>query len=315
MDAADQVDRSVTGVPTLDQLRVLATVVDCGSFSAAARRLRRTQSVISYTVAALEAQLGLPLFQRGHRRPLLTEAGRTVLEDARRVVGSVEDLRARAAALTQGLEAELGVVIDVMFPTERLVLAIEAFARAFPTVALRLHVEALGGVPQLVLDGACGLGISGWTGNQSDALWRHDAGETVLLPVASPDHPLARHTGRVPTALLREHTQLVLSDRSKLTQGQDFGVFSLRTWRLADLGAKHALLRAGLGWGSMPEATIRDDLRHGRLVHLDLEEVEHRIYKFTLIRRTGVPFGPAGRWLADRFGRRTVPVATPPAPA
>jgi hypothetical protein len=37
-----------------------------------------------------------------------------------------------------------------------------------------------------------------------------------------------------------------------LTAGREFGVFSPRTWRLADLGAKHAFLLAGLGWGGMP---------------------------------------------------------------
>src|SRR5438309_8177420 len=55
------------------------------------------------------------------------------------------------------------------------------------------------------------------------------------------------------TTLFRsQHRQLVLTDRSELSQGKEFGVFSANTWRLADLGAKHAFLRAGLGWGGMP---------------------------------------------------------------
>jgi DNA-binding transcriptional LysR family regulator len=101
--------------------------------------------------------------------------------------------------------------------------------------------------------------------------------------------------------MLREHTQLVLSDRSKLTEGQDFGVFSPRTWRLGDLGAKHALLRAGLGWGNMPEPTIRDDLRGGRLVRLDIEEGSQQVYPLRLIRRADAPPGPAAHWLAERI--------------
>jgi len=96
-----------TGTPTLDQLHVLATVAESGSFSATARHLNRAQSVISYTIANLEVQLGLPLFTRDGHRPVLTEAGRALVADARRVGLLVDELRARAAALRRGLEAEL----------------------------------------------------------------------------------------------------------------------------------------------------------------------------------------------------------------
>ncbi len=307
------------GAPTLDQLTVLATVVECGSFSAAARRLNRTQSVISYTIAGLEGQLGLRLFERGHRRPVLTESGRAVLADARRVVDLVGDLRARASAMSQGLEAELSLAADVMFPTDQLVAAIEDFARAFPTVSLRLRVEALGAVPQLVMEGACGLGISGSLGISGglgvgpDVLWRREIAHIRLVPVAAPTHALARLRPPLTIAQLREHTQLVLSDRSKLTEGQDFGVVSLRTWRLGDLGAKHALLRAGLGWGNMPEATVRGDIESGRLVPLVMEQTNRASYPLLLIRRADAQPGPAARWLAFRIAEP--PVATAGAPA
>jgi DNA-binding transcriptional LysR family regulator len=289
------------GAPTLDQLRVFLAVAEAGSFSAAARRLRRAQSVVSYTIANLEAQLGLPLFARGHRRPLLTEAGKTVLADARRVARIMDELQARAAGLTAGLEAEVALVVDVMFPTDRLVAALEAFACAFPTVALRLRVEALGGVVQLVLDGSCGLGISGPMGIRADGLERRLILHIDLIPVAAPGHALARLEPPLPVAAFHEHTQLVLSDRSSLTEGQDFGVLSLRTWRLGDLGAKHALLRAGLGWGNMPEHMVRADLAAGRLVRLQPQEASAQRFPLLLIHRAAAPPGPAGRWLADRL--------------
>jgi DNA-binding transcriptional LysR family regulator len=66
--------------PTLDQLQILVTVADTGSFSAAGRKLNRAQSVISYAIANLEAQLGLKLFEReGTREPQLTDVGRATL--------------------------------------------------------------------------------------------------------------------------------------------------------------------------------------------------------------------------------------------
>ena len=133
-----------TGTPTLDQLHLLTALVEAGSFSAAARRLHRAQSVISYTIANLEAQLGVALFAREGRRPVLTAAGRALIADARRVGRQVDELRARAAALRSGLEAELGLAVDVMFPTARLVAALDDFARDYPTVALRLAHRGTG---------------------------------------------------------------------------------------------------------------------------------------------------------------------------
>jgi DNA-binding transcriptional LysR family regulator len=74
---------SEPGAPTLDQLRIFLTIVDTGSFAAAARTLNRANSVISYAIANLEAQLGLPLFDReSTRRPQLTAAGRSILAEA-----------------------------------------------------------------------------------------------------------------------------------------------------------------------------------------------------------------------------------------
>ncbi len=308
------------GTPTLDQLHVLTAVAEAGSFSAAARRLNRAQSVISYTITNLEAQLGVALFARDGRRPALTPAGRALIGDARRVGRLVDELRARAAALRRGQEAELALAVDVMFPTARLVAALNDFSREYPTVGLRLRIEALGGVAQLVLDGTCQLGVTGWLASLPDALERRAIGEVRLVPVAAPTHPLARAqdaaadaaathasapdtsgAGPIDGARLREEVQLVLTDRTALTAGQDFGVLALRTWRLGDLGAKHALLLAGLGWGNMPAEMVADDFAAGRLVRLQVAEAPEHHYPLGLIHRIDTPPGPAGAWLAERL--------------
>jgi DNA-binding transcriptional LysR family regulator len=299
-----------TGTPTLDQLHVLTAVVEAGSFSAAARRLHRAQSVISYAITNLEAQLGVALFAREGRRPVLTEAGRALIADARRIGRQVDELRARASALRRGLEAELALAVDVMFPTARLVTALNDFSREYPTVGLRLRIEALGGVAQLVLDGPCQLGVTGWLASLPDALERRAIGEMRLVPVAAPTHPLARAqdpaapefaAGPIDSARLREEVQLVLADRTTLTAGQDFGVLALRTWRLGDLGAKYALLLAGLGWGNMPAQMVASDLAAGRLVRLQVAEAPEHHYPLGLIHRIDTPPGPAGAWLAERL--------------
>jgi DNA-binding transcriptional LysR family regulator len=295
------------GDPTLDQLRVLAAIADAGSFSAAARKLRRTQSVISYAVSNLEAQLGVDLFDRAGRTPRLTEAGRALLADARRVSLQVDELRARAMALRQGTEVEVSLAVDVMFPIPRLTEILRAFADAYPTVGLRLRIEAIGGVTQLVMDGVCTLGISGWAGDLPDALRCQTIGNLKLVPVAAPSHPLAA-LDRVPSGATRDHIQLVLTDASRLTEGRDYGVFSLRTWRLGDLGAKHALLVAGLGWGNMPEHLVADDIAAGRLTQLRVAEISETQYPISLLHRADVRPGPAAAWLAAKIeGKEVVP--------
>lgn len=296
------------GLPSLDQLRVFVAVVDSGGFAHAARQLHRTQSVISYTIANLEEQLNVVLLDRGKRKPTLTEAGKALLADARLVSLKVDGMRARAKALAGGLEAEVSLVVDVMFPTCVLVQLLQAFQQEFPTVALRLRVEAMGVVPKLVIDRTCHIGVGGWMAVATDALERIACGHIRLMPVAAPTHALAQAdaqvNGMVPAALAREHIQLVLTDRSKMTDGQDFGVLGLRNWRLGDLGSKHALLRAGLGWGSMPEAMIREDLASGRLVHLKLSVDNVMQYPIYLIHRGDTQPGQAGKWLMDRLAEQ-----------
>ena len=86
-----------------------------------------------------------------------------MLAEARAVTHGVDMLRAKVKGLLEGLEAEISLAVDVMLPTARLVDALQGFQTTFPTVQLRLHVETLGAVTQLVLDGTANIGVSGPT--------------------------------------------------------------------------------------------------------------------------------------------------------
>lgn len=294
------------GQPTLDQLRVLIAVVEAGGLAAAGRRLGRATSAVSYALDQLELQLGLTLFVRGgaagsNRRPQLTEAGQVVLAEARGIAAGIDGLRARVRGLSQGLEAELGLAVDVLFPTERLVAALTDLQAAFPTVALRLHVEALGAVSALLHRGVASLAICGPLHTPTAGLTLHALTGVEIVPVAAPGHPLAKAPPAPGDAA--HHVQLVLTDRSTATAGRDFGVLGSRSWRLADLGAKHELLLAGVGWGGMPEPMVRADLASGRLVRLALPDWAETLYPFALIHRAETPPGPAARWLMERLSQ------------
>src|SRR3569623_2032501 len=288
--------------PTLDQIAVFLAIVDTGSFAAAARKLGRATSVISFAITNLESQLGVTLLARaGTAKPKLTDAGRAILADSRGMAIALDQLLARARGLTQGQEAEVSLVVDVMLPAKKLVKALDEFAKRFPTVALRLQVEALGAVTQAVLSGSAVFGISGPLELANDLLTRAPAGAVKMLAVAAPAHPLAQVAGPIGQALARDHIQLVLTDRSQLTAGRDFGVLSVKSWRLADLGAKHALLLAGLGWGNMPKPMINDDIKRGRLVELEIEAPGEMHYPFHSVHRSDTPPGPAASWLMERL--------------
>jgi DNA-binding transcriptional LysR family regulator len=289
------------GQPSLDQLRIFLAVADEGSFSRAARRMGRAVSVISYGIANLEAQLGVSLFARqGSRRPELTDAGKALLAEARAVADDVDGLMAKVRSLHQGLEAELALAVDVMMPSTTLAAVLREFQRMFPTVFLRLHVEALGAVAALVLEQKAQLGIGGPVIVDHPELERVAVGEVGLVPVAAPSHPLAK-LDRIGPGATRQHLQLVLTDRSPLTEGRDFSVASPRTWRLADLGAKHALLLEGIGWGGMPRHAVADDLKAGRLVELTLPEAPPVLYGLNALWRRDCPPGPATSWILDSF--------------
>ncbi|MGO9818400.1 MAG: LysR family transcriptional regulator [Acidocella sp.] len=287
---------------TLDQLRMFIAAAETQSFSAAGRRLHRAQSVISQAIANLEAQLGITLFTRGGRYPELTEQGKLLLADARTVTGSVAALKARAKGMAEGLEPELSVAIDVMFPMNVLTRAAAAFGEHFPATPLRLYVEALGGVAKAVLDQQCGIGIMG-----SLPLSTPDLVTERLLAVqisffAAPDHPLVKLGRPVTECDLAKHVQLVLTDRTDLSKGREFSVMSPRSWRLADMGAKHAFLLAGLGWGGMPLEMVARDLREGALVELKLLDAPPRVQMaMSAAYRADAPPGPAGRWFVEQL--------------
>ena len=288
------------GDPSLDQLRIFLEVVEQGSFGGAARSLNRAVSAISYGVAQLEAQLAVTLFEReGSRKPVLTEAGEGLLAEARGVADRVDTLLAKTRSLHSGLESSVGLVLDVMVLGEVTATVLREFRRTFPTVALTLHIEGLGAVAECLLDDRAQLAIGGPVIADNPQLERQAIGEVELIPVAAPDHPLAA-SGILPGES-REHLQLVLADRSNLTQGREFSVLSPLTWRLGDLGAKHTLLKEGLGWGNMPRAMVAGDLASGRLVELDLPEKPGAHYTLSALWRRDTRLGPATSWLIDAF--------------
>jgi DNA-binding transcriptional LysR family regulator len=289
---------------TLEQIRMLVAVVDEGSFSAAARREGRAQSAVSQSMASLETHLGFKVWDRSLRTVSLTERGRPLVVAARRVLAEVERMREVSEAARAGSKPKLALAVDALFPAPGLVSLATALKEAFPGLSLRLDTDTLGAIAARVARRECDAGIAGPLAT-SDALERVAVGSVLLVPVAAAAHPLARLAAsdaraRIATEIVRDQVQIVLSERGGgADPSPDQGVLAHQTWRVADLGTKRELILGGLGWGNLPEPMVRDDLRRGTLVRLELAawtDEEHRL-PLGLVFPPGSARKPLVRWL------------------
>ena len=287
---------------TLDQIRVFLSVVDEGSFPKAAKTLRRAQSAVTYAIRKLEAEISVPLFDRSAYRSVLTPAGRALLTRARRIAEEAGAFREQARGLASGLEAELSIVLDALYPMPQIFDALRAFTEQFPTVPPRLYVASLGAAANLVTDGTCAIGLLPSNIAELAALKLTPTTTFHLRPVVSPSHPLASIQGIIEPHVLRQHVQLVLTDASTLTAAKDWGVLSTRTWRLADLGAKKSMLLAGLGWGNMPAHMVEDEIKDGRLTVIQpagFDSLTPLVLGAAYISEHSL--GPAGQWMLNHL--------------
>lgn len=286
---------------TLDQIRVFIAVSEAGSFSRAAKMLNRAQSAVTHAIQRLEAETGTPVFDRSAYRPVLTEAGKALLVRARRVAEEANGFRDQARSLARGLEPELSIALDPMFPMPIVVDALKAFSDRFPSVPPRVDVRSLGAAAQLVIDGTCIIGLLPFVISDLTPLKTFPMLTIELVPVVAPTHPLAALDGTIAEEVLHQHVQLVLSDASALTAGRDYGVLSSKTWRLGDLGAKRAMLLAGLGWGSMPAHLIAEEIELGKLKRIAPEGLAKMTATLVMgaAHSTERSLGPAARWMID----------------
>jgi DNA-binding transcriptional LysR family regulator len=290
---------------SIDQMRAALAVAELGSFSSAARKFNRAQSAVSYAVTTLERQLGVALFGRTDgAAPQPTEAGRVLLREMEAVVRRADEIKNQAREIGKGLEHELPITIDSLFPLSKLSETLREFDEEFPTVQIHIKVEAMGAVQNDVVEAKSALGIIGSLPHLPAGLIGDAIASVIRFPVAARDHPLAQGhpKKRLVHRLLLDHIQILQSDRSNLTLGRDFAVYTGRTWRVSDLAAKRTIICAGLGWGYMPQHDIADDIASGVLRRVWVENLrDQNTVAFIVARRRDRVLGPAARWLLSRL--------------
>ena len=287
---------------TLEQLQVFSAIAESGSFSAAARALRKTQGGISYHVACLEEQLEVSLFDRSGRLPKLTTAGEAMLAHARRVLAELNAMRGASLALASGLEPRLFVSINVLFPRERLAAILAEFRAGHPSVDLSVRIPVTRTeTADALRDGQADLAIISYL-DRSDEFVLEPCTSIELLPLVSRNHPLAGKR-TVPDEELQRHVHLMLSEDPRPEVEDVLGFPSTRRWRVNEECTRLELVRAGVGWARLERSLVEADLRTGRLVPLRAKRFGGRpaLVDLYVARMRNRPLGPAGQWLWQRL--------------
>lgn len=290
---------------TLDQLRTLIAIAENGTFSAAARKLGRVQSAVSQTVVALERELRVDLFDRSSKVPVLTDAGRVILQQATEVVRGVENLRGQAEHIAAGVEPELSVAIDHIFPNGVLMEGIGALQKKFPDVPVTIFTEGLGASEQRLRDGLVRLAIyPPLHGSAPTDMAAEFLASVAFIPVVSVDHPLARCKGPIGGQELSKHIQLVITDRTRRFDSTPAGApQSPRVWRFADQYTRLEYLLKAFGWCHLAVHFAETHLRARRLKWLNLAQYKGGYVSLAVyvVYNPRKPLGPASLYLVKRL--------------
>jgi DNA-binding transcriptional LysR family regulator len=256
-----------------DNLRIFIAAVDHGSFSGAARALRRVPSAVSMAIANLEAELGLQLFDRTGREPKPTAQARALLPQARLLVGQLHKLNIHARALTEGLETSLTLALaPELLAAAPWQEALKALAEEYPS----LDVEVLT-VPQadalaMVQSGRAQLAlVFERYGVEPHEAFQEIAQET-LVAVIAPSHPLLadRPGATVRDADLFAQRQIVVAGRDTVQVDKRIAISRLQ-WRTDSPVVALAMVTAGLGWAWLPSGFVEKALGDGTLATIPFE--------------------------------------------
>ncbi len=172
------------------QLEAFVAVQREGGFGAAAQTLSLTPSAVSQLVAELEATVGFRVFDRTTRKVTLTAAGQDFLDDATAALTGLANAERAAALLRNRVSGHVSVAAPQVLAATLLPAVIEDFARARPSVQVRLRDTAVEQLIAVVASADCDLAI-GTDVDTADAAERHDLFESPWLLWCARSHPLA----------------------------------------------------------------------------------------------------------------------------
>jgi DNA-binding transcriptional LysR family regulator len=284
-----------------EALLAFAEAASLGSFSAAARKLGKRQSTISEAIATLEIDLGLTLFDRTTRQPTLTEAGRAMLAQARRILDASEQMDRLAAQIAGGQEVRLAVVVSDTYQSDRYEETLAALEQRFPDLELEYLIAEHEDVLDLIQQDRAQLGLMA-----ARAAYPPDIGAATIAEQSEiglfvgRQHPLAAHgDAEVPHAALRDARELRLNtfaDPSGATTDAH-SVRSARCWSTPSYLMLLEMAVLGFGWAELPRWLV-DYFAAGRLHEVRARGWPRRVPVDAVWSRKRA-LGPAGAWLLE----------------
>ncbi|WP_064359176.1 LysR family transcriptional regulator [Raoultella ornithinolytica] len=282
-----------------EALTAFVEAVACGSFSAAARRLRKSQSTISTAISNLEADLGVALFDRATRHPTLTPQGEQVLSYVKAILAASNRLDELAISLSDETEARLTFVLSDTLHPDVLEDLLQQFDRRFP----HTEFECLIGEDEDVIDllqkerAQVGL-IEARDSYPTEIGSTRLPLQTAMAIYVAPAHPLAAQ-GRVTWDELRSWRELRLSTflASSLEPAKG------QVWSAPNYLLLLSMTVQGLGWCILPCALVDEFAGSGTLVALNIPGWPRAI-SVDLLWNKKAPPGKAGSWLRQHLQRQ-----------
>ncbi|MBA8840551.1 LysR family transcriptional regulator [Ochrobactrum sp. RH2CCR150] len=283
----------------LDQLEAFVAAAEQGSFSAAARHLRKAQSAVSVLISSLEDDLNVKLFSRATRSPILTEAGTRLLPEARLMLDRREHLISIARNFDELVESRLVVALDELYPEPAVAALFATFAQHFPHVELELQFPHSSVIAGLLKDGKVDLGVMWRLDQMQPELGFQTIGWVPLVLVCGRNHPLASTS--VSWEDLRTHRQIMVRKRSDEDEKHRLRV-AAEVWWVESHWVILQILKQGIGWAYIPEHILRGSPLADELVipQLQFDGGAHPV-ALELVWNKHRPHGPAANWLRQQF--------------
>ena len=266
---------------SLEALQVLDAIDRKGSFAAAAEDLHRVPSAITYSVRQLEEGLGIDLFDRSGHRAVLTDAGRELLSEGRRLLQAASDLECRVQQVAKGWESELRLAIDTVVGMDAVFALASEFYQKQSGTRLRFMREVLGGTWDALVSGRADLAIG--AGGDAPAgrsyatkpLGRVGHGRLAAMAVvfvAAPFHAICNEPQPLTAEIIQRHRAVSVADSSRLLAPRTVGLLSGQdVLTVPSMEAKAAAHIAGLGVGFLPRWIAEREALAGSLRILAVE--------------------------------------------
>lgn len=278
-----------------DVLQAFVQAATLGSFSAAARKLGKSQSTISAAIAGLEIDLGLELFDRRTRKPGLTAAGQVMLGKAEDILAASNRLEMAASQLSQGLEPRLTVVISDTYQSDRFEAALSGFAARYPDLELECLIAECADLVGLVQQGRAQVAFVERQDSYPPDLSSATVDERTEFAVfVHRQHPLARLM-QVDSTALQQHRELRLATIIKPHENRVQG----RVWSASSYLMLLEMAQRGFGWAPLPRWLV-ERFADGSLVQLPVRGWPKPVTVDALWSRLHPP-GPAGGWLLAKM--------------